>query len=804
MRGMNRIRLIVTMGVLVAAGLVSAEETDEKVEFWMRQLEPVVRETVDGLREARDEFEQAEMEELVEAVAETTGLGEEGVVELKAAAQEAVKASWGAWKVAYTAQVEGRAREQAIPYIEAGQDERFVEANVRTLRAQAGRDRRNLMVREEARPMAMKVWREALAEVLNAEQLAAWQAKKEADAKASAEALERLIRDSVLGFLERSKVEDVLRRRVTRMEEALELTPEQIEDFEPLIGAVRGLWEGRAEAALREKFAEASEAVRWRLLDDRRPGQKLSLRKLPEGTAPEESEIWTKGVEQILGGELSERWAAVDAAFQEQRRKEEAEQFERTLEVTKKQVREGFERLVNPEVEKVLVALELEPKRERERELKAAAERVIESGMTSWEADLRERFEEMDEAERTGLLKRGRVSSWSVRLSPEMEKAWESEAGKVLAAEEWERVAEVSVSRFERIANGLSGGYLAALNEVLWMGPEQIERVRPVLYEWVVRGKDSVEELRLTSYRQFCQALKDDGLSKEIEKWLDEVQRERLEVLADSLRGYGFELRVAELPEPRPSELEASLANEMVMASFMSGQMDWERDWRSLALMAQIDHMSQELDLPPERVRLLRAGAKGAVEAEVAYYKNNLPRFVKRNISQWLANAERDPSKPLVARVSFGQERATAAHSEIWGRSLDRFLSDGEREAWREANEEFREVQRRRMAGATLACLECQMALSGEQREELEIEILKVLKEYEPDLVALYDKEFGKLWYLDTSSSLYPLAGIPKKRFNAILTGGQQTLWKKTRADRASRSWRYLQQARKRREKRGR
>jgi hypothetical protein len=274
---------------------------------------------------------------------------------------------------------------------------------------------------------------------------------------------------------------------------------------------------------------------------------------------------------------------------------------------------------------------------------------------------------------------------------------------------------------------------------------------------------------------------------------LDEVQWKRWQELTASNSSSPRNTAETNGTQPEVPDMEAAISKHLYKM-FLA-----ERKKALDAMLPQVEEAQRVLALPEETVKQLTTAAKGAVEQSLGYWRQNTERYVRqtvqsatpKNILQLLAGT---------ARVSFGRGNSdTPQATEVWQTALKEMLTPAQSkqlEAVAQARQGFR---LRAMAGMTVAELDRRRRLSSKQCAKLEPQVQKVLAEYQPDL----ERYMSTNWFLQYYYAMVPVAGVPEKEMQGILTPQQWKLCKDRDLPDAMQYWEGIENNHKNRLKQG-
>ncbi len=776
---------------------LGANDPDEKrkeIESAVESLGSKVSSAVDTLTDERADFEYREMEALVAAVREATALDEAEAAPLLKAARKAVDASEAAWKTAFADELRRRMIHEGMQ-AEATSLPGSLELFIYKLIREAKRDARVLLTPDWVRPQASGLWEAALAEVLDARQLEAWEAELTKQSAAKNARLSAIATRTAEAC--RPPLEVSLEEITNRLIEAMGIEGDRLQELERLV-------EKTLESRLKSVAGSARDHLENQLplfdlrvlLDDPESvlGSVVRSETKPGRQRLDQSQTWRDGLAGILTDDELATWQRTDAEFWAARETEKDEEAERLVAQFSERYRPGFEALVEKELREILNAIDLSG--EREAALHRAARSSVEQTIQSWEEGALEHLAEMNEPNRLQAVQRSHLDfSASSVTPPEKRQTWTSAVEQILTPAERETLKRSIASRAKSKLSAVSGIALAAVHDELFLSLDQIERLQPAFEEVIKRAMSrNLERNRIQlNHSVMISALRRKEFLDEAGEILSPAQDTALRRLIGSRTtsrlprvNISNETDLATTPVTQVSERDV----EEVISRYMALRIEREHRDRFTTLASQIDGMARTIPLSPETRRRLEIAAKGAVTQETERLAQSMPDYLR---GQFKRNRRNQKVQDLLNR--FGNYRANsepAIAREVWRTALERDLTEKERDRWTELRAEVNQWRYQRIAHYVLAWLDADLSLSELQWALLEERIGTILGTY-GDTLEVRFRRTTIPWYLSGRNALLPVAAIPQDTLEEWFDPEQAQLWRKRYGDRLDSQWRAVE-----------
>jgi len=622
-------------------------------------------------------------------------------------------------------------------------------------------------------------WLTALRKTLGEARFKTWsdasaQERKKIDEEISSY-LERWVRES------RGPLNEDLQTQIGLMKTKLALNEEQVTALkkaaERLLDRITEAERQRSTAMLRPMPTEARRNILNRsyfyIRFDR-----------PRGAAWEKQ--WEEAALQVLSAALITQWRQTSA---EERGKLETELAE-MVKPSEVYLRQQMEQTMMTEIDNLSTELNLD--KERQERLKKLSDEAIEESLKLGRKQWLEQARNYSTAERQRMRANTYFGLNEEQQAPALP-IWQDGLKQVLTEAERTRMTTEKEQREQRSLVALSRACLAEMDRALMLSDAQRTKLEPLLPPLL----EPLLEQRRQQYWSYSpqQLFQNAGKAKpeSVREILDEVQWKRWQELTASNSSSTRNTAETNGTQPEVPDMEVAISKHLYQM-FLT-----ERKKALDAMLPQVEEAQRVLALPEETVKQLTTAAKGAVEQSLGYWRQNTESYVRqtvqsatpKNILQLLTGT---------VRVSFGRSNGdTPQATEVWQTALKDMLTPAQSkqlEAVAQARQGFR---LRAMAGMTVAELDRRRRLSSEQCAKLEPQVQKVLAEYQPDL----ERYMSTNWFLQYYYAMVPVAGVPEKEMQGILTPQQWKLCKDRDLPDAVQYWEGIENNHKNRLKQG-
>lgn len=603
-------------------------------------------------------------------------------------------------------------------------------------------------------PDELPEWLAAVKSTLGETRFNTWRAsdlakKKKADAEIAAY-LERWVGES------RGPMHQDLTARIELMKEKLELPEVQVAALKKAADALLDKLANdevkRASGMLRSLPVEARQSLMGRsyfyIRFDR-----------PRGEAWDKA--WSSAASGVLSKDLIARWQTIEY---EERDKALGE-LEDMIKPSEQQAEQRMEMAMAAEIDSITTSLSLSKDRQTKLEelSKAAIQESLKVARKGWLLQARNYSAE----ERKRI--RGNVYFGISDEQQAMElPIWKEGLKKILSEEERVRMEAENKDREKRTVGSLARACLAEMDETLALNSAQRSMLEPMIEELML----PLMEQRQQQYWSYnpTQLFQASGKASEqkVRAILDEIQWKHWQKLvtptSNSSRNADPDINDS---GPEVSDVEAAISAHLYQM-FVE-----ERERMLAAMMPNVEDATRVLSLSKPTAARLTTAAKGAVEQNMASWRQTLERYVRssiasatsKNILQALAGSR---------RVSFSRNENAAQDTELWRTALTTTLTPAQLKQLQQVVDARQDYRLRAMAAMTVTELDRRRRLTQEQCAKLEPLIRGVIAEYLPDI----ERYMSQNWFLQYYYALVPLAGVAEKDLQAILTPEQTKLCK--------------------------
>ena len=504
----------------------------------------------------------------------------------------------------------------------------------------------------------------------------------------------------------------------------------------------------------------------------------------PRGAAWEKQ--WEEAALQVLSAALITQWRQTSA---EERGKVETELAE-MVKPSEVYLRQQMEQTMMTEIDNLSTELNLD--KERQERLKKLSDEAIEESLKLGRKQWLEQARNYSTAERQRMRANTYFGLNEEQQAPALP-IWQDGLKQVLTEAERTRMTTEKEQREQRSLVALSRACLAEMDRALMLSDAQRTKLEPLLPPLL----EPLLEQRRQQYWSYSpqQLFQNAGKAKPepVREVLDEVQWKRWQELTASNSSSPRNTSETNGTQPEVPDMEAAISKHLYQM-FLT-----ERKKALDAMLPQVEEAQRVLALPQETVKQLTTAAKGAVEQSLGSWRQNTERYVRqtvqsatpKNILQLLTGT---------VRVSFGRGNGdTPQATEVWQTALKDMLTPAQSKQLEAVAQARRGFRLRAMAGMTVAELDRRRRLSNEQCAKLEPQVQKVLAEYQPDL----ERYMSTNWFLQYYYAMVPVAGVPEKEMQGILTPQQWKLYKDRDLPDAVQYWEGIENNHKNRLKQG-
>lgn len=735
-----------------------SEDLEEKLKTGISRLIPTKRQARHG-----------EQKKVIAEVMRATGLDAAGARRLEAAYAKAVEDSIQPWSENLVDAWRGMYRASGGQFIE----------NIESISPSMALNPRNLCDGGTL-PVDQASWREALQVLLTAEQLAKWNADAAARSKQKDEEVAQLTKSALEQFRDRQANDLSLARSDLREGAGLDAAAEK--KLEAAAAALIEKLGPEWEAKLKTVYGRFSDEMRKSFLQN---GAALSASRMTPRDEARSHPEWRKAVESILTpGQLAawdkkndEMKSEAAMAVDEYLRSQSVVENNRLAAEAESIVAEAAEafKLTGDRLEKL-----------REASRQAAAERV-EMILAGRRAALLE-MSEQERQQNMAMTNRGVIYQNGPRAKTsriESQPSWRQALEDVLSAEERVRWQEIASVRDQWQTDAVSSMVVAELDRLVLLTSSQRLEMEKMMRSVVgssplMSGYDGT--MLAASYARLLSQEQKDTVKQSLDaaQWR---QWERLDAVESRMMG------IQEMEEDEGEEIRRPAESvEQAVSDFLTDAAAIERKDRQDAMQAKVEDVKRSAGVSGESLRLLSIAAKGAVEASLREWRQNMTSYVEnqtRGATPETVRSILGESGEL--RINFGNS-GSPADEKIWQDMLRELLPAPQKSAWERELSARQAYRADCIAKLALSRLDDAVRLTQGQHEKLLAEIRAVVTDYYDAFEATYGSR-GSLqtYYLSTF-----IVGLPEAVMTAALTPGQWKVWNEEMDKGLKSQWEYI------------
>lgn len=600
-------------------------------------------------------------------------------------------------------------------------------------------------------------WVAVLRKTLGEERLKLWEVAREKLQKVEAEEIESYLKRWVLES--QGPMNEDLQGQADQMKTQLKLPEETAAGLkkaaDAMVEKIVVAERKRAEGMLRTMPPEALRGITGRnyfyVRFDRPRGQVWD-------------KMWLAEAAKLLTAEELKQW---EKLVEEERKKAEASVAE-VIKPSEGYLRQQLDLTMGNEIDSVTSELNLD--KERQDKLKALSKEAIEESVKLGRKQWAQQVLSYSAAERKRLGPNSYFGTSDENMANSLP-IWKDGLKKMLTPEELERITSGNEKREQRTRAAVGRACLAEMDKTLMLNDEQRTRLAPLL----AQAMQPLLEQRRQQYWSYTpgQLFQMAASIQEatVRPLLDEVQWKRWQVLVTATNPMG-QTAGQTMPMPNGTQTDA-VDMEAAISQHLYKMFMAERGKAMDIMMPRVEEARRVLALPEPVVARLSTAARGAVEESLEGWRENTERYVRqavqsatpKNILQALAGTVR------VNNYGGRSTESDPASSVIWQEALADMLDKGQLKQLRDVTLKRHEYRLRAMAAMSVTELDRRRHLTGEQAEKLEERVQKILADYLPDL----ERYMSGNWFLQYYYAMVPLAGVPEKEIQALLTPQQ---WK--------------------------
>ena len=764
------IRLILLVAMLTAATLARSASSPlaERKQPLSEAVEKVLSDFVQSCLPEKQKQLTAHMEEVIKTIGSTVSLTPEETKPLQQAAKLAVEETLKTWRP--------KAHEAMRTYLSRTSDSAAIRHIGMWQPEKAGP---NEPVEDWTPPEEDAAWLASLKATLGTDRYAVWQeahlkAQQQAQASISTQ-LERWVREA------RGPLNENLQNKIELMQKKLELSASQVAALqkaaESMLDQLCNSERKRASAMI----LTLPPAARDYILD--RSNFYITFDR-PSVDAWNQS--WNKASSAVLPPELFARWQKIDT---EERTKEQKE-YADMIKPSEQQAEQRMQMEMDSEIDGIVQALSLS--KERETALKQLSKKAVQESLLQARKGWLQQAKSYSPEDRKRL--RGRIyfgvndDTHALKLT-----TWTEGVKKLLSEAEFKRMTVENTRREQRTFLALARACLTEMDQTLMLTQDQRHKLEPLIAETM---KPLMEQRRQQywSYNsnhlfQIADKVKPDDL-RDI---LDDVQQRRWKELAGQRNSSRSSLPDMSASFAEVQDMEAATSRHLYKM-FLA-----ERVRTLEVMMPQVEEASRLLDLPAPIVSRLTTAAKGAVESSLGYWRQFTENYVRQ--------AAQNATPQTILQVLAGTERSGAAsrsdtrpqNTELWKSALQSALSGSQLKKLQQSADDRQTYRLQAMAAMSTSEIDRRRRLTADQSARIQTAVQEVLAEYLPDM----ERYMTSQWFLQYYHAMVPVAGVPEKELQAILTPEQWKLCKDRDLPDAIQYWEGIKNNHDQRMKRG-
>ncbi len=735
--------------------------------------EKALAELADKAEELEHKLLVTHMTHVLAEMREPLSISPEETAALAAPAEEAINEAVEAWKPCVAAGL----RPILVKYgDDKGQADRIATWTASQLVP-------DYVVEKWTLPEWLPQWDKAVETHLGAARAAQWKILREEKRKAALPAIDPFLKK--WAETGRENMDDKLAENTRLLEKAARLSPEEARKLSD-----------QARKLVDEHVATEKEAGRDMLIsmpDEPRKeflAAKTMSSRFIVPTDEELEKAWTDLAAQVAGDAALQAWKTA----LEQKRKELAARHMEMLKPSRDRARSEAENQMAQEIENLAATLELTPeRRKRVEELgKRAVADSLETVTKGWLKVAEGWTDEYLQSRKSVQFTANATDN------PTRRALWQEGLEKLFSEDELKLVQQSAADRKTRASFALARAALAEADTLLSLTAGQRRALEPLVAPRLsnfIRAENGPWRVE-TSQLQVAARVPE----KEVSGILDEVQVPKWLRLGQK---EPEQLRAAVIPISAParrgrSPAEVDLEVEAEVSAHMHKRSVKQRAESLKLMQAQVEDVHRTVGLTPEKRERLALAAKGAVEADMIVWRQQMEVWTRQQLH---TEVTPEAVKVMLANLeshsfSFFMTMSEPAKQDVWQETVDAVLSEPERAAWDKVVAERKAYRVSALAGMAVVELDRRRRLSTQQCAKLEKILAAVVDDYLPEIESSMSSRFSP-WHLSYYSCLMPLAGAKTADLQAVLTPAQWKLVKTQDMTDAERYWRSIESRRK-------
>jgi hypothetical protein len=654
------------------------------------------------------------------------------------------------------------------------------------------------MVRGCKLPDEQPAWTAALKANLSVEQLVKWEKLVTEKRTARDEAIASLLKQWQDNY--RDMGTQVMEMRIKAMSSELKLDEERMRKLRDAAADV-------VDRICKDEVSRATESLRFEI-DKRFQESQARSRGTFNGYQiemdPARDAEWLLAVARIVKPDELSKWEKHLADEKAKFDKEIPNLLKGSIDQLATQWKAGLDM----ETSNLIITLGLSE--ERAKKLEPAAKAAMERAEQTYIRLAKEQLDKVDNAYREQILKQGR---FYIPLEdndlPQNDPAFKEALQNLLSPDEKQRLAAAQEERKARRVCSLGQIMVAEMDKRVAFTTSQRAQLLPIA-ERLLKNVEELFPANRNNYgynfglEKFFAA----GLSAtdaELRAILDPVQFARWREVCkasttanDQRRGLiAGVVTTAESKgpqrKPEPEDVEMHISDHLQKKTVAERK-------RLLELMVvQAEDATRVASLSADVSAHLQTAARGAVERALATWKSNTERNLRSNIQGVTPGNVKQRLASMEGYYYERNDNSTAGTQSVWKKTVAAKLNETQRTVWQKEVDARKDYQWRAVASVVLAEFDRRIVLTTEQWSKLEQVLTQIVKDYSQDIENYFSSTTP--WYLQTYSTLLPVAGVPEKELKTILSKSQWDRWSGEDLANAMNYWENIEQNHKNRVK---
>jgi hypothetical protein len=499
------------------------------------------------------------------------------------------------------------------------------------------------------------------------------------------------------------------------------------------------------------------------------------------GISPSDMPAWEAGLKQTLTPAQAAMWDAAEAKRKLEVESESGEYLGRVDMM-------GMEleaRALEPAAAEVRQALNLSS--DRLDKLNALEKSVAQDFGDSARAAAEKALLELSDDDRRQVIGQKAYYNW---LPPLTKNKWNEAVAKSFSPDEVRQIQTAKEDRKGERARAMGRLLLALMDERTALTAAQRQLLEPIAERLVKSEGDLVSPSPNVNYSISVSTIYEaagNGSGDEIKAILDPIQWQHWQDAAQ-LKNFAddgeIQESVVQLPAsdaqgtPPPPAAPAPEDVERAISDFLAEKSKPARELIFDGNMLKAEDAARVLHLPEAVAERLETAARGEADAALREWNTGIDQMVRSNIS----DATPETVKQRLAGIQsyqFGSRRiqigsSGTPESSVWAQAIKDELSPDQQKAWK-VETDARQIYSAKAEAGWITCAFAQnFGLSPDQTAKLEPMVGNVLIKYSSGI----GNFFSNVWYLESFYMYLPVAGIPEKDLQAVLSKDEMDHWK--------------------------